>query len=866
MRALWLLLAVLPVLTLADQCSDIFPADATPTSPNQLDLSAVMDGQSYSNFPSGDVHYASAGSWYYNSGTLATWNSITVQAGATTWLFFEGDLTLQPNSSINPYDPARNSGGNPEDLIIIVRGNLQIGTKNVINALIYASGDIDANPQSNIVGAMTAGGSITVAGNASVTYDPDAAADFNLPGACDDGSGPQVDHYQLSYASNALTCQPQAITVTACADSACSTSYTTGPASLNLLPSGQTVTLTGSTLTQLAVRTPSSVTLAISAASPAPVNPLQCRIDGGAASSNCSLRFAESGLLLQVPDVLAARPDSLSVSAVRASDDSLSCVPAFASVTRDVAFWQQYLDPDASVQLGSQAIQLAGSPVGSAASPSSHSLSFDASGTATLAFSYADAGQMQLNARYSGSATHGDAGLLMAGSARFVSRPYGLHLSSDLECSAASIAGCPQTQVAGDDFALRIRPVAWQSDGEALTASALADNPATPNFRLSSIALAPTLVAPVGGSAGSLSLASYDHGLGGEHRLSLAQREVGIFRLTATPPAGGYFGYSIPASRSELTGRFIPARLQAAVSASLTPACGSFSYQQQWIGLSAGGALLTVSALNRQGAVTSNYDFDPFWRLATPQRAAYQSITGRSALDSRLQENGSTTALAQADTTGDGRRNFRWADQLRWEAALSPSVDDLPYPATSDAVRLSVPASSLTDADGVCLNSGGGCTGLSWDFGGSALRLGRLRFGEAYGSELQALEVPFWLESWQDNAGFMAFLPQLEDACSAPLMGAPALLAVAGAGDLQPGDLPGAVSVPPLAGQGGIRLPAPGVAGSVQAGLDGLENGLLPWLLWDAAGSGVRTADRGLATFGIQASDSPLLYQQERFR
>ena len=42
---------------------------------------------------------------------------------------------------------------------------------------------------------------------------------------------------------------------------------------------------------------------------------------------------------------------------------------------------------------------------------------------------------------------------------------------------------------AGDPFSLRLKAVAWQSDGEALTAAALADNPATPNFRLNNIAL-----------------------------------------------------------------------------------------------------------------------------------------------------------------------------------------------------------------------------------------------------------------------------------------------------------------------------------------------------------------------------------------
>lgn len=855
-------------------CSQVFPANATPGG---VDLSSAIDAvfaglssSSYSTFSGSSVHYATSGQWYYQSGTLGTWSRITVKAGATTWLFFDGDLVLQPQSSINPYSVPLDSGGNPEDLIIIVRGNLTIGTKNSINALIYATGNVDAQPQAAVTGAVTAKGTITLSSGASVTYDPDAAATFDLPSLCSDGS---LHHYQLAYASQALTCQPQAVTVTACTDASCSTSYSAGTSSLTVTPGGSALSFTGSTSTTIAVRSAQTVSLAVGGASPAPANATLCRIDGGAASTNCSLTFADAGLLVQAPDLLAGKPDTLTVTAVRKSDNSAACVPAFASVSRPVQLWSTYLDPDAATQVGSRTVAVGGTAVsGNAASPTTLNLNFNASGQATASLSYADAGQVQLDARYLGSATYGDSGLVMSGSDPFVSRPYGLHLATDASCSAATVAGCTVLRAAGDSFPLRIRAVAWQTDGEARTAAALADNATTPNFRLAGIELSSSLAAPSGGDSGSLSPASYSQALGTQTTLNPTQSEVGIFTLTATPPASSYFGYTVDGGTSGLVGRFTPAWLNATAVAQLTPSCGGFSYQQQSIGFVGGlGPLLTVTGYNRQGAVTRNYDRGEFWRLAAPQRQDYLSITGRTSLDAsgRLLTSGSAQATAlSSDLAGDGARQFRWSgDSLLWTAASQPQADDLPFGvASANSARLRLAAGQLTDADGVCYASGG-CSAFSSDFGGSEVRLGRLRFANAFGSEQQGLDVPFWLESWQAlGGGLNGFRTETGDSCSAPLLGSPALQAVAGS--LQPTDFASPSVIAPLVGQGAVRLPAPGKEGSVSVGLSALEGATpaLAWLLYDWNGDGSREAARGLATFGIYRGSAPLIFRREIYR
>ena len=855
-------------------CSQVFPANTTA---NGVDLSSAIDAifgpqPSYSTFSGASVYYSTPGEWFYQSGTLATWSTITVKAGAKTWLFFDGDLNLQPQSSIN-------AGGNPADLVIIVRGNLNIGTKNAINALLYATGNVNVQPQADVLGAITAKGTVTLGSNASVTYDATAAAGFNLPGLCSDGTTPLVDHYQLSYASQALTCQAQMVTVTACADAACTMAYTGGTSSLTVSPGGSSITFTGSTSTPIAVRTAQTVSLAVSGASPTPANPTQCRIDGGAATTNCSLTFADSGLLVQAPDLIAGRADTLTVMAVRKSDNSPSCVPAFANVSRSVQFWSIYVDPDATTQVGNRPVLLNGGAISSSeASPTTLPLNFNASGQASTSLSYLDAGQMQLNAVYQGSSANGDAGLVMSGSDSFVSRPAtfgiaatrpdGSSLDGSACLTAVTASGCGIWK-AGDDFTLTIRPLAV--DGTTVT----------PNFRLSGVALSTTLQAPSGGANGSLSPASYDHPLGGAYNLSVRQSEVGVFQLNAVALAS-YFGYDVT-GQSATVGRFTPAYLQASASAQLTPACGAtFSYQQQEIGFATGQTpLLTVTGYNRQGAVTRNYDRGEFWRLSAPQRQDYRSVSGRTSLDAagRLQTLGDAQSTALSDASpGDGARQFAWAgDRLRWTAALQPQSDDLPFPSIAGTAiaRLSLLAAQLRDADGICYGSAG-CSDFAFDFGGSEVRLGRLRFGNAFGSELQGLDVPFWLESWQNIGSALAplgsFRPESGDSCSAPLLGAAALKQVAGA--VLPADFgtPGVVA--PVAGQGAVRLPAPGKEGSVSVGLAGLEviragNTAvdLPWLLYDWNADGTtREAARGLATFGIYRGPDALIFRRELYR
>lgn len=672
-----------------------------------------------------------------------------------------------------------------------------------------------------------------------------------------------IDHIRINHDGAGLTCNPETLSLQACADSLCSTLYT-GGVSATVRLNGQavgTASFSGGTGNwQFNQRTAGTYSLEAVGVIPLANNPSRCQL--GAASSSCAITFADSGFLLDVPNLLAARPTAATLRAVRKDDASQACVPGFASGGRAVQFSAAYTDPVS----GSRPVVVNGVDVGSSAV--AVALSFDANASAPLTVRYDDAGLMTLNARYSGSAGTDEDGLLMTGSDQFVSKPYGLLLETDTANTCTASIGCPLYPGgvrAGDPFSLRIKAVAWQSDSEPLTAAALVDNPVTPNYRQNGITLSSHVQAPAGGSNGGLGVSSYAHALGNQTTLvNQSIMEVGVFRLTATPPANGYFGETVSGGSSGLVGRFIPAYLGAVGSASLTPSCGSaFSYQGQPMSFASGSEpTLTVIGYNRGGTVTSNYDRGDFWRLPVPDAGTFVSITGTPGLDARFASQGTASLVQEGAGDGDGTRRFRWSNQqLLYNPALLPSSDDYPFMAS---IQQRFTAGTLTDSDGACYGGGAGCQDFSYDFSnapGSEVRLGRMRVGNAHGSELQGLALPMLLESWQSGAGGSFQLEGLDVCTTSADLGA-ALLDQYG-GNLSPGETAASLNwtLNPASRQVLLSTPGNGNDGSVQVSFPTAPT----WLHypWDGAN---RSMARGMASFGIYKGAVPLIYRREIYR
>lgn len=835
------------------------------------------------------------GNSYWRGGTSSPNWRLTTSGIGTARVYVDGNLSIGNNAEVNRY-------GNPSNLIILVKGDLVIGdSSNIyINALIYVTGTATIGNNARIRGAISSAGSMSKGNN--IVYDTSAIPGTDFGSLCENpDSKDQVHHYRFVHAASGLSCNPLDVTLQVCATADCSRLYE-GSISATLNPStwegGNLRNFSGGQAL-LKLRGVGEVTLGIATVTPAATNPLRC------STADCKVSFAESGFIFTVPDLLAGKPqDGIAVQAVRtAPGDPQRCVPGFGPATRTLQFWGTHVAPGT----GSMALMFNGGAISmNAAAPTSLTLDFDNTATAVLpSLSYADAGNMRLNARYLGTGV--ESGLDMRGSDEFVSRPYGFHIAikdQSSSCTAAALGGCEALQVngarlmAGDPFDLNIRAVAWQSDGELRTEGALRDNPTTPNFQLSGMRLDSLQALPAAGEfeylnpAGAWApLTSYDHSAG-SMTLRVRQREVGIFQLGAAPPA--YFGQSIGGGESGLLGRFTPAWLDVSSDASLEHACGSFSYQGQVIGFVGGHPAIRITGYNRQGVPTNNYDRGDFWRLASaPQRQDYAlavpgelNLPDRTGLAARLRSLGAPQSLpADSETAGNGSRTFEWredgarqADALLWDMPAVPGATDLPLDlnAGGGLLQLRVAQAQLTDLDGICYRGSVPATGACQDFvhaiGGTELRLGRLRIENARGPEEEDLDLPYWLESWRNPGSGPDWLKESDDVCSLPaLQGDVRLSGFSGVPLLSEDDFPPAErTLAPPAGMplpsGLIRLPAPNKQGSVLVSLAGL-NGVFPgWLLHDWNGDGQLEPASGRATFGPQSTQRALIFRRELYR
>ncbi|HHQ4651691.1 TPA: DUF6701 domain-containing protein [Aeromonas hydrophila] len=565
--------------------------------------------------------------------------------------------------------------------------------------------------------------------------------------------GTQIDHFEFDHSGNALTCNPETLTIRACANPDCS-QLITDQVSASLLPAsstsggwigGNVVSFSGGTTTlQLRNNTAGPVTVGVSGSTPStkPLSTTLCRSGGGALSSAaCTLTFADSGFVFDVPDTYSNQPQTVAIKAVKKSDVTKQCVPGFANQSKSVKFWSSYVLPTSNSFNSGMSVNntLIGSSQGNA---TAFSLNFDAQGQSTIAVKYPDAGKVQLDARYDG--TGSEAGLVMLGSDQFVARPVGLCITPPQGVCAAGDSSCPVFKKAGDTFQVDIKAMAWASanDGDIC-----AGNQTTPNFVLSNIALGSTLVAPNPGTNAAVGTATYNHVPASNSLNSVTQTvsEVGVFRMTATPPANAYFTYTIPPAQSQPVGRFIPADFNLA-SGDIVPACNVFSYMGQPFGVA-----LDVLARNVSGGQTQNYTG------SFAKGSAYLSVANNKdgkSLANRLRSLPSLPWLNGRAALAAGSSEF---------VRLSDTQPDGPYKSLlfglymrdNDGDRTLIASPDFNDAVvGNC--SGASCNARLIDSVPMQVYFGRLLAGTGAGLASAPLAVPLQLQyyeagNWQLN-------------------------------------------------------------------------------------------------------------------
>ncbi|MFM5616381.1 DUF6701 domain-containing protein [Aeromonas veronii] len=583
--------------------------------------------------------------------------------------------------------------------------------------------------------------------------------------------GVQIDHFQLDHSGQPLTCNPETVTVKACADAACSTLIQDPvTATLSLTPTsasngwigGNTVTFSGgSTTVQLRNNTPTAVTIGVSGSTPTtkPFSSTLCKAGAGTPSTAaCTLSFADSGFFFDVPDTYSNQPQTVTIKAIKKSDVTKLCVPGFASQTKSVKFWSSYISPtgnpyNSQMSVNSSAI---GASQG-AATPLS--LVFDAQGQSTITVNYPDAGKVQLDARYDG--TGSEAGLVMLGADQFVARPVGLCITPPQGVCAAGDSSCPVFKKAGETFQVDIKAMAWESanDGDICVG-----NQTTPNFALPNIALGSTLVAPNPGTNATLGTTTYSHvaAANSANNVSQTVSEVGVFRMTATPPVAkppegstvstGYFGYTIPPASSLPVGRFVPWDYSLS-NGFITPACNAFTYMSQPF---ASGFVLT--ARNLQKGTTENYK--GAFAKGVAEMVAANALDG-VARDKRITLSPSlswTSGIASVNQQSPLGLNTRFDRAASPEAPFATLSFGLKVDDKDGGNTLLANPNMNTAVAGTC--SGSGCNAVL--LGTQKLLYGRLQVGTAAGLASAPLAIPLQMQYYEAGN----WLQNKEDKCT----------------------------------------------------------------------------------------------------
>lgn len=654
-------------------------------------------------------------------------------------------------------------------------------------------------------------------------------ADMNATHPCG-----TLNHFRIEHDGTALTCQPEAVTIRACADPGCNTLYT-DPVSVTLSPTGwvggDTQSFSGGVGTfELRHTTPGTVTLGISSSTPLPAAATEC-LNTATSGASCDLTFYDSGFVYSIPTQTSCAVSApVTIAAVRKDLTSQRCVPAFANRTADVNFWTTYVDPATGTRQLTLNNGSADTLLPTASPGTAVPLAFDANGEATVTVQYPDAGRLSLNSQFTGSGA--ESGLVMTGSADFVTKPARFVVQSpDLNADCPSgDATCSVFRAAGDAFNLTVR-------------AACADGTVTPNFAHDNIGIQHNLVAPAAGSPGSIAVTNTAITAADNGQTTITNQsvsEVGVFSFTAqlgTPWLGETTIGDAASNTSPNIGRFTPAWFDV----SRVNGCdaGNFTYSGQPF-------VVTATAYNSAGNITGNY-------------AAALGF----AFDTTISDAGDTT-------------NF--TNNLIPAASFGAGIgtrSDVTYTFPSPLTAPATLTLRATDSDGI--------SSLGHQEPATDIHSGRVRMANAFGSELLDLAVPMRVEHY-DGSAFVDFPSDTCSLATLTLSKVDGTLSVgtgANAGETcirdddgesgsancsDPSQLPGPVTEqftePPVNASFNLWLKAPGqnFTGSVDVNAT-VDN----WLRFDWNGDGAPDDPTARATFGIYRGDDRIIYWRERF-
>ncbi len=643
-------------------------------------------------------------------------------------------------------------------------------------------------------------------------------------------------HFQIAHDGSGDTCIPEQVTVTACANAAC-TAYYTGGASGKLDPFGADFTIApGQSAVQLSVNRTGAGTVVLGVSNPsvAPQSGATC-YNTTAQAANCAIVFTGGvKLRMTVPHHLAGNEVQAAIAAVKANPQETACVPAFANAIRNVYYACSYSKPAS----GTEDLTLGGLPLAcGGAKPVTTRFT---NGVASLTLRYPDAGEVALTATM-----NDDAGGAIAGSTRFTVAPAGFRLSApaaplraganvDIVVEALNAAGAPTRNF--DTAKLNLAGATQHAVAVDIDCRAQAGMPGA--------------FAVQGGSFTN-----------GAARFATSWSEVGRIDIRASlkdflgiedlDASGSTNTSSLPCAGK--VGPFIPHYFKV----ELADKERAFYYAKEPF-------TLKVSAMNKNGELTWNYG------------AGLSEDLTLAANDGA----GTAFATAPGSLSGGAIAASQFSNGV---ATVAPSYAFAAMLTRPTRIRLR----ATNGKAGASLVSSNHAAAADAETGAvPEIRSGRLRIANAFGSRGSKLSLPVMAEYWTGNSWMLntddnytsipldAFSIRSTEQASAPATAAPFKVSAAGSGSLQLAKGMKPLHVQEASGRAGwgdvtVNLGTAAAALSCLGNVPGSKAAALEWL---RAPNACRTDQPLLdpsarATFGVFAPETRrIIHVREVFR
>lgn len=713
--------------------------------------------------------------------------------GFTGGLVVSGNLNLGNNSTVSgniQVDGTLNTGNN-----ITIDGNIEatnvnIGENNTVNGNIEAenvninggntviNGDIDATNSVNNNGTINGDvDSPNVNDNGEITGDQcDQVQDIEDEEDIGCDAEGNIEYFQLTHSGTALTCEAYPVTVTACADAGCTSQFAfTGSVDIAESTSGfsaSTATFSNSSQTTVNLAIPDAGSYQLVTQNPTgeiPASGVQCDSVNGCAITavDTALRFTGE------QDQVAGVAFNLGLEAIRTDTNTGACGAALQG-SQSVQFALTCQNPGTcsnTTTFPQAALTINSNTVGTAAT--AVPVTFDSNGAGILSVNYGDVGSIALSATTQAptSAT------LSGNSTPFVVKPHAIGFD---------IGGNPAAGLSDDFHLANVFATAGANFEVRLTALNFNGDP-TPNFGNESSPQALALVnhsllAPAtanGASSGTLAnMAGFSpSGNVAEYvNSSLSFNEVGVIQLEANVAGSDYLGaggvIGVANRTSVPVGRFIPAYFEALPQTPvLVHAQDDFTYfgQPTEFGLNPQWELRAYSA---NGASITNYR-ELFYRL-TNDASIDANRFGTTAISNIADVSASLSGTATLAVTNQTNLGQPLSFQLANLAMTfsKPQVSKLPQQAD---YSIEVPASLMTDSDGVCIATQatpGACQSLNlsnslsaeaMDMTGTELLDGIVLLNDSYGVDGEPLPVDIIITAYTSVSGVDAYRVNTRD-------------------------------------------------------------------------------------------------------